>query len=351
MTTVPERPQRRGATPADWEALPDDAILQMRIRDFGLDVASSPLQPMVERLYAELDQRGLGFRPSCYLGDEWFCPDKIPIISIPFFLAHPRLKSIELRMMYEVEGGTDEHCMRLLRHECGHAINYAYRLYLRTRWRELFGPFSTTYSTSYYSRPYSRHYVIHLEDNYAQAHPDEDFAETFAVWLTPGADWEHKYARWPVLRKLRYVDNLMQRIARTPPTNTQRSTPYAANRMASTLAAFYRKRKRETVGGEFPGYYDDSLLKLFVAAPADHAGGAAASLLRRHRRHIVNSVTRWTPQRKYDIHQLLQRLIRRCEDLQLCVRGADAETLIEATALICVIVNRAFRAKPGRTLR
>ena len=31
---------------------------------------------------------------------------------------------------------------------------------------------------------------MHLDPWYAQSHPDEDFAETFAVWLTPEVQLE-----------------------------------------------------------------------------------------------------------------------------------------------------------------
>ncbi|MDA1087082.1 MAG: hypothetical protein O2901_08715 [Verrucomicrobia bacterium] len=335
------KPRSRVLSPSDWENLPDEELLPLRVRDLGLKIEDSPLQACVNQLYEELSARGLSFRPPCFLADEWFCPDKVPIIGIPFCLSHPRLKQIEQRKMYEVEGGVDASCMRLLRHECGHAINYAYDLYKRTRWRELFGAFSAHYSTIYHFQPYSRHYVMHLEDNYAQAHPDEDFAETFAVWLTPGSDWENKYAHWPVISKLRYVDNLMRRIGEKTPTNTQRQTPYSASRMTSTLEAYYA-RKRKYMGEDFPGYYDDSLKVVFSEARESAGATRAARVLRKFRKQIVKGVTAWTRHRKYDIHHLVRRLVRRCDALGLYTRSGEAETVIEVTALVCAIVDRAL---------
>ena len=42
--------------------------------------------------------------------------------------------------------------------------------------------------------------------HYAQKHPDEDWAETFAVWLE-GGPWRRRYRDWQVaLAKLEYVD-------------------------------------------------------------------------------------------------------------------------------------------------
>ena len=104
--------------------------------------------------------------------------------------------------------------MRILRHEAGHAIDNAYRLRRRRRWREVFGPASRPYPARYRARAGSRRYVHHLGEWYAQAHPTEDFAETFAVWLTPKSAWRRNYAGWPALHKLQAVDRARRERAR-----------------------------------------------------------------------------------------------------------------------------------------
>ncbi|MBN2315676.1 MAG: putative zinc-binding metallopeptidase [Sedimentisphaerales bacterium] len=342
---------KRISKPSGWEKMSEEEILQMRVRDLKLQIPDSLVEPFIHRLYEELNARGIQFHPPCYFADEWLCPDKTPIIGIPFYLAHPRLKQLEKKMMFEVEGGTEKTCMKLLRHECGHALNYAYDLYKKTRWRELFGNFSEKYSTSYYAQPYSRRFVIHLEDNYAQAHPDEDFAETFAVWLTPNspkADWEEKYRDWPVITKLRYIDGIMKRIGDHPPVNTAQGTPpWSAARMTSTLAAHY-ERKRRVLGSEFKGFYDDSLKELFMENHSDPPAIKASRLLRQNRRQIIDDVTRWTGHRKYDIHQLVNRLILRCESLKLFSNSNQTDDLIAATALITSIASNIFRVSKKR---
>ncbi|MHC4646584.1 MAG: putative zinc-binding metallopeptidase [Planctomycetota bacterium] len=327
----------------DWEGLPDEEILQMRVRDLRVRITGSALEPLIQKLYEELDGRGIKFHPPCYLADEWLCPDREPIMGIPFCLAHPRLKNIEQRMMFEVEGGTDQSCEKLLRHECGHALNYAYELYKKTRWRELFGSFSATYSDSYYFQPYSRRYVVHLEDSYAQAHPDEDFAETFAVWLDPESRWQQKYRGWPVIKKLRYVDSVMKRIGDQPPAITaQENPPWSASRMTSTLAARY-ERKRKALGTEFQGFYDDSLKGLFAVGRNGPSDLKASKLLRVNRRELVNSVTRWTGHRKYDIHQLVNNLTARCDALGLYAGTGGTGCLIGVTSLLTAIASNTLR--------
>ncbi|KPK73866.1 MAG: hypothetical protein AMJ79_14925 [Phycisphaerae bacterium SM23_30] len=329
-----------------WESLPEEEILQIRIRDLQVEIAGSELEPLIRRLYEQLDEKGIWFHPPCYLAGEWLTPDREPIIGIPFCLAHPRLKEIEKRMMFEVEGGTPESCMKLLRHECGHAVNYAYQLYKKTRWRELFGPFSAKYSDSYSYQPYSRRFVIHLEDNYAQCHPDEDFAETFAVWLTPGSRWQEKYRGWPVLKKLYYINGLMERLRRRQPVmRIPKQPPWSASRMNSTLSAYY-ERKRKAMGDDFKGFYDHSLQTLFAPRQAGDSSYKASILLRRNRRQIVDQITLWTGHRKYDIHELFNRFIHRCEALDLYVGCNEQDNLIGVTTLLTTIASSTLRIIP-----
>ena len=331
-----------------WEDLPDEELLQVRIRDLGLQIPGSCMEPFVRELHDELAAKGISCRPMCYLADEWLTPDKIPTIGIPFCLAHPRLRKLDETMMYEVEGGDPVVCMKLLRHECGHALNYAYRLYRRTRWRQMFGLFSAPYSNSYSYQPYSRRFVLHLEDNYAQSHPDEDFAETFAVWLTPDSAWQEKYKDWPVIKKLQYVDRVMQQMAdRSPVVTFKGHPPYSAARMTSTLAAHY-ERKRRILGTEFQGYYDDSLRDLYAADRAVHSRRKASRLVRSHRAQLVNNVTRWTGHRKFDIFQLVNRLAARCEALGLSADGGDEETVIGLTAMVTAIASNTLTVSKKR---
>ncbi|MEZ6094577.1 MAG: putative zinc-binding metallopeptidase [Pirellulaceae bacterium] len=178
------------------DALTDDQLLDCRICDLGLKIETSPLAEPIEQLYEELAERGIKARPHCWFSDEWFSPDGIPGIAIPFYLAHPRLVRLERRQMKEVEGGTRASLMKILRHEAGHAIDTAFRLHRKRGYREVFGNYFAPYPEYYRPRPNSKSFVTHLEPWYAQSHPSEDFAETFAVWLAPGKRWKNDYRGW-----------------------------------------------------------------------------------------------------------------------------------------------------------
>jgi hypothetical protein len=178
----------------------DDEILDLQFRELDLHIEGTELAARIDELYRELEARTLVFRPHFWLSDEWFTPDGIAGVAIPFYLAHPRLAKLELAQMLEVEGGDPASCMRILRHEAGHAIDNAFHLRRRRVRRALFGSSSEPYPESYTPKPYSKNFVLHLDSWYAQSHPDEDFAETFAVWLTPDAEWRQRYHDWPAVK-------------------------------------------------------------------------------------------------------------------------------------------------------
>ena len=302
--------------PAPWWALKDDELLQKRISDLGVHIAGSELEGRVAQLYEELAAHGLVFRPACYLGDEWFSPDGIPQIAIPFYLAHPRLKTLELHQMLQVEGGTPEWCMQLLRHECGHAIDHAYQFSSRDDWRAIFGSPEAEYAPeTYQPRPYSKSFVSNLPNWYAQAHPDEDFAETFAVWLASTPEkWREQYRGWKALDKLEFVNCLMEE-AKTIPVKVKRGRRiYDATRSKKTLARYYAER-RKLYAEDFPDFYDADLRAIF--GTGDPNGESAAKVMRRNRTRLVGSIVRWTGQHKYTVDMLVRKMIDRCQKLKL----------------------------------
>src|SRR5213596_200684 len=203
-------------TDPEWATWTDEQLLATRLCDLNLSIAGTEVEQHIAQVNTELEGRGL-VRPHYWLSDEWFTPDGVPGVAVPFYLAHPRLERLELAQMLEVEGGDAESCLKILRHEVAHAIDNAYELRRRPTRRRLFGNPSMEYPEYYTPKPYSKSFVQHLDHWYAQSHPDEDFAETFAVWLDPQTMWEARYAGWPALRKLEYMDGLMRRLgARRP---------------------------------------------------------------------------------------------------------------------------------------
>ena len=295
----------------------------MRICDLKLQIPGTELESRVEAFFRELDEKGISLKPLCYLGDEWFCPEGAATVAIPFYLAHPRLKRLEEKMMMEVEGGTEAWCMRLLRHEMGHVLNHAYLPARDREWQEVFGPPSQKYSESFRARPYSKRFVRHLDGWYAQSHPEEDFAETVAVWLTPGLDWREQYRGWKALGKLEYVDRLMGRLAGQAPLVLSRTRMSEASRLRSRLEAYYRKRRR-LYAQDFPDFFDADLRKLFAEPAATPNGDRAAAFLRRNGKPMLGAVAAWTGAPKYTVNRLLRALTERCAELDLRLRSDSA---------------------------
>jgi hypothetical protein len=301
-----------------WETVRLE-LLNTKISDLGLRIEGSPVEPYVCRLLKELESRMIRFRPEFYLTDVWGCPNKVPTIGIPFYLADPRLIRLEQEQAGEVEDGPE--IMMYLRHEAGHAVNYAYRLWRRAGWRETFGPFSRAYPRTFRPDRQSRGFVRHLETQaygrmYAQKHPDEDFAETFAVWLTPRSRWRERYRLWPALRKLNYVDRLIRSLRDEGPEIRRGRLLCPAAAMNVRLIRYYGLRA-ERYRRVAQGYVDDRLQQVFPACRGKAPLGSAAAFLREHHGDLLNIVVRWSGLNAVETATILKKLEDRAEALGL----------------------------------
>ena len=310
--------------------------------ELGLALEGTWVEPLVERVLTELEQREITHRPHFWLADEWFSPDGVPGVAVPFYLAHKRLMELERTQMYEVEGGTRRECLMLLRHEVGHAIDTAYHLSRRKRWRALFGSPATPYPDYYRPRPGSKRFVQHLGGWYAQSHPAEDFAETFAVWLDPRSRWRTRYDGWKAMKKLEYVDELMSDIAGRRPKPKSRAKPYSLPKLRHTLRTHY-ERKRSHYGVGYSEAYDADLRRLF-AKGVDSEYPTAASLLRRRRRLIRERVARWTGAYEFAVDQFLKEVGGRCKELGLRVKDNEDDVINEFCVMLAVHVTHHLRA-------
>ena len=343
MGSVRYPPRSRGQPP--WTRLDDEALLDLRFCDLGLRIEHSPVAAAVARLHAELAARGLTVHPHVWFSSEWFSPDGIPGIAVPFYLAHPRLLRLERRFTREVEGGNALWLLRILRHEAGHAIDTAYRLRQRTDWRRLFGDAKKPYPKAYTPRPGSRRYVQHLGHWYAQAHPTEDFAETFAVWLKPRSTWRRDYADWPeALRKLEYVDAVMGEVAGKRRHVHSRAfvEPLASER--SSLRQHYAHMQKLHRFGRVTRV-DRILERAFTRDPEAERG--ASSLLRAFGVHACHGMAVEAECSTYVVQQVIRAAIKRCERLDLRVRGGSRAARHRLRRLLVRLARLTARA-PGR---
>jgi hypothetical protein len=318
---------------SEFEKTPPDVrdLLSKRISQLGLRLEGSPVERYVLRLYHELARKGLKrFKPICYLTDEWGCPDGQPVIGIPFYLADPKLARLE-RSMNGLEDQRE--IMMYLRHEAGHAFNYAYRLYATPEWRKLFGPYNRRYRDHYRPLPFSRKFVRHLAGWYAQKHPDEDFAESFAVWLTPRANWRARYRDWPALAKLRYVDRIARRVREQDPLVTTGDFDITVEDMKLTVEQFYRRWIREN-GAAANVALESDLADLFLKfhGRLRHVR-PAWEMIEQHRALLIDKITFWTGVRRSLVRALVERMIRTSREHNLHARtGREADYLVELTA-------------------
>jgi hypothetical protein len=311
-------------------------FLSKPIRDLGLKLEGSPVERFVEQLYRELEAKGLSrFRPACYLTDEWGCPSGEPVIGIPFYLAHAALAQLE-QETNDLEDARE--IMMYLRHEAGHAFTYAYKLHNSPEWKRLFGPFRRPYRDNYRPVPFSHEYVRHLPGWYAQKHPDEDFAETFAVWLTPRSNWRKRYRGWGAMEKLRYLNRLAREAGKADPPRRHGRTDITVDDMESTVAEFYHQAAREEVAvTELTP--DTDLRDLFRVSKRRKSAQPAKEFLHHHRKAVIDKAAYWTGAQRPLIKTLVDTIERRADELGLRVdKAREAEHLAEVTAYVTALV-------------
>ena len=240
--------------------------------------------------------------------------------------------------MLEIEGGTPDACDKLMFHECGHAVDHAFKLSPRKAWRDVFGDPRAEYDpTIYHHRPYSKAFVLHLPNWYAQSHPDEDFAETFAVWLAlPAEEWRKHYAGWKALEKLEYIERTMRSIAGKPPKVTRGGLLGEAAKSKKTLGQHYAW-KRKLWSTNYPDFYDADLRKIFgELTPGDET---AARFMKRYRRAITTAIVNWTGEPKYTVDALITRLIKRSDELGLGTPRDESALLIDIGSYLSTLVS------------
>jgi len=329
--------------PLDWSA-ERERLLRARVDELGLTVEGTRLEPLVRQLHVELDAAGIALKPRVFLSDEWGCPEGIPAIGVPFYLADERLSRLEKEVMESIEAESDQEILAYLRHEAGHAFNYAYRLYETEEWHELFGPYSRPYREDYEPNPFSRNFVRHIAGWYAQKHPDEDFAESFAVWLTPNSDWRAAYAGWGCLPKLEYVERIVRELGRNEPLV---DTVYDAGaELSYSLAEYHSRLAHRPV--EMPAYFDGDLKELFHQGepPAgERAVESADEWVSRQRRPLVAHISYWTGLHEGIVRSLIEHFAERCQSLRLWLYEDERDELLSKLTVYAttLCMNRLYK--------
>jgi hypothetical protein len=339
------RPTFTEAPSGDWSER-REKILQMKISDLGLKLEGTRLEPLIEQLYQELHAAGIKLKPKVYLTDEWGCPEGIPVIGVPFYLADERLSLLQEELLEGIEGGSDEEILLYLRHEAGHAFNYAYRLHETEEWRDLFGPYSRPYREDYQPNPFSRSFVRNISGWYAQKHPDEDFAETFAVWLTPDSNWREVYRDWGCYKKLLYVDKIVRELGGTDPVVSGEEYETAREELQYSISEYNRLYSPKRI--EVPDYFDADLKDIFessIPRGNQNEWQPAHEFLLEHRRQLVDNICYWTGLGEAVVRSLILHFIDHADDLKLWVDpDKKAETLIELTVYTTTLcMNRLYK--------
>jgi len=297
-------------------------LLSSKISDLSIKIQGTRLEILINELYQELGNAGISFKPKTYLADEWGCPQGAPVIGIPFYLADPGLCKLESTLT-GIEAEDEDEVMMYLRHEAGHAFNYAYRLYLKPGWSKLFGGFSQPYRDNYQPIPFSARFVRHIPGWYAQKHPDEDFAETFAVWLTPGSDWRKQYADTSAMAKLMYVDKIVRKYGQKPQVVRDEKLDMPVQELTMTLDRWYATGKdTNAISLKLHRTLNNDLQRLFPSVE----GEPAADVLRANLKQLIRDVNYWTGINRELLSGLTGELLKRVQFLKLRIETEQVTT-------------------------
>lgn len=273
-------------------------LLKMPLSALEVSLETPVFAALKQQIFAELHERGLKFRPYFWISDEWFCPDGYAGVAVPFFLLDPELKKLERKMMGFVDGRDDREVLKILRHETGHAFENAFRLKQHLLRIKTFGSHTEPYPHSYRPRPYSRGYVHYLGKGYAQSHPDEDFAETFAVWLDPDSHWRARYAGLPALKKLKAMDFLMASFRGKNSNRCRRGRYSDISTLHMSLGDYYRRKQR---------YFRLQEKKSFIQ---QWGNSELQNYLRTHRFELVKAVSSSLGQPQYLVQQYMREVLK-----------------------------------------
>ncbi|MEO6596308.1 MAG: putative zinc-binding metallopeptidase [Planctomycetota bacterium] len=344
-------PKRRKQSKAPWwEDLPTEELLDVRLCDLGLTIPGTTLERRIQLLHDELGMAGLVFRPYVWLSTDWSTPEGSTGFAVPFYLANNRLVRLEHSQMFEAEGSTQEWCMKLLRHETGHAIDNAYRLHQRSDWRRTFGRYSAPYRSAYQVRPLSKHYVQHLGAWYAQSHPAEDYAETFSVWMAPNSRWQTFYEGWPALKKLQQLDKILKDIGDLPQPVRSRDRDGSLPRQRITLREFYRE-KQAAYGTRHLWRHDSELKLVFEAPSPGSRRPRAATFLRNEQVQLRSKVSALTGQYRYIVDQAIIAIEQRCRELDLRLKTSSDQARLGAAVLTTMVTLSLARGHQPRFRR
>jgi hypothetical protein len=343
MNRIEHTPTQHSPEPAFQES----SLRTAHIRDLGLQIAGTQLEPIIREFEAELDAVGLTrLRPRFYLSTEWGVLFGTISIALPFYLAKPELQEIQAEQVGHIEGVSRADILRYLRHEMGHVVNYAFRLYEEEEWVKLFGSITQPYIEDYKPQPFSRRFVRHLPGWYAQKHPDEDWAETFAVWMTPpggGHDWRKEYEKWPTaLAKLEFVDRVMKEVREREPQVRSEERDEDVGEIAYSLQDYYSNLRDGAnemppgLEGALTAIFDD--LGLPEDSPPDVPRKPASSLIKRIERDLVANVYRWTGHFPERTRPLVRYLADRADQLkQVYPVDREADVALAITTLVTAL--------------
>lgn len=306
-------------------------LLDLPMKKLPLEDVESRLKRYKFLLQKELRSKGLAFDFHLWISDEWFCPDGVPGFALPFYLFNKKLMKIQKKQTGLVEGVSEFQILKLMRHELGHTIDNAYALRTNKQRQEYFGSSKQAYPTSYAPNPYSKNFVHYLGDNYAQSHPDEDFAETFAYWLDPSKQWRLKKLSPVVQKKLEFMDELMNSLVGVKAKLKNKFKVEPIEKNSKSLKEHYNLLNQQRDGVALKRV-DHHLRSAFPEQKSSRTLISFSQFEKRKRKTLCREVAQKTGFHQYEVQWALKTLSQRAQSLGIC--ATQRELLAKTPSLI-----------------
>lgn len=303
-----------------FEGLNQDEILALKLKQLKVDISGSWVEPLIKQVFEELESFGLKWRPHIWVSNEWFCPDGVPGVAIPFYLLSKKLIKMEKENVGFIEGHTDISFLKLFRHEVGHAFDNAFKLRNKHLRQSIFGSSKLEYKKYYSPKKYSTSYVKHLPLNYAQAHPDEDFAETFAFVIS--GKHNKKFNQSLIVRKkINFILQSLDSAKRSRPKLNNKYKFEELNHDQRTLKSYYRQRRKDL---NITNINTKDFLQSFSDDPSEYQ---ASKYLLARMKEIKSEVAEHVGTRTYHLDEIVKDIYQNLNKKKLYITDENKAEL------------------------
>lgn len=298
------------------EQLTFSQILKIPVNKLHLSLSPNH-QKEILRLKQRLRAYNISWRPHIWFADEWFSPNGIGGFALPLSLGHKKLITLEKKYLGHLEGTSSKEFFKLACHETGHALDNAYKLRLSKGRQKIFGKTSQHYPKSYIPNPNRNDHVHFLGDFYAQAHPDEDWAETVGFLLYNNKSWNKNYLNTYAWQKLCFAHALLNQLQHKTPKLTRHLKPYHVQNDERTFLQYLEDKSHQLKPNKKPFFLTEKHVQIIKSQKPSKLSNHAVitnRLISKNKNLLISKIEKNTNISPWYIEKGLLTLKKECKE-------------------------------------